>query len=189
MKKSILFVLGLALTSSLVLTSCKDDDKDDMTNTTPTTPSLYTQVGGTTMVNDPANQGQMIEAGRLALRSVVDSTIFVIAADSRLAEHFGPLLSEVGSGNTSNLAVLSENLTDFFAVALGSENDTYVGLNMVDAHNPNENPRMGVVSTDADFDAFVEDLVIGAQQNGVPNEIIGQIGAVVETLRGDVVQG
>ena len=95
MKKSILFVLGLALTSSLVLTSCKDDDKDDMTNTTPTTPSLYTQVGGTTMVNDPANQGQMIEAGRLALRSVVDSTIFVIAADSRLAEHFGPLLSEV----------------------------------------------------------------------------------------------
>jgi len=186
MKKSVLFVLGLALTSSVVLTSCKDDDKEDMT-TTPAAPSLYTQVGGTTMVSDP--NGGMIEAGRLALRSVVDSTIFVIAADSRLAEHFGPLLSEVGSGNTTNLSVLSENLTDFFAVALGSKNDTYVGLNMVDAHNPNQNARMGVVSTNAHFDAFVEDLVVGAQQNGVPNEIIGKIGAVVETLRGDVVQG
>ena len=68
--------------ATAVLTGCKKDDDDPVTPTPPApTPTLYQRLGGTTMVNDPANPGTMIETGYLGLRSVVDSTIFVIAGE------------------------------------------------------------------------------------------------------------
>jgi hypothetical protein len=39
-----------------------------------------------------------------------------------------------------------------------------------------------------DFDAFVVDLVAGAQQNALPDYLIARVGALVETLRTQVVQ-
>jgi hypothetical protein len=44
--------------------------------------SLYDSLGGTALVDDPSHPGTKIEQGRLGIRSVVDSTIFVIAADT-----------------------------------------------------------------------------------------------------------
>lgn len=188
MNKLMKYALLAPMSLALLVTACKKDDDDEDSNPTPTpTPSLYQQVGGTTMVNDPVNSGQMIEQGYLSLRSVVDSTIFVIAADTALQPYFAVLLTEVTGGNTTNLAILSENLTEFFAVATGGANFTYSGMNMVDAHN-NNNPRMTGLVNDAAFDRFIVDLVTGAQQNSVPDNIITQVGALVETLRGDVVQ-
>lgn len=119
---------------------------------------------------------------------MVDSSIFVIAADPELSPFFATLLSEVGNGNVSNLSILSKNLTDFFSVATGAENYSYSGLNMKDAHDPAGNPRMAMKADNDDFDQFIADVVTGATQNGVPDELIQEVGALIETLRADVVQ-
>ena len=172
-----------ALFLGLVLfTACKKEDDD------PKEETLYDRLGGTTMVSDPANPGMMIEQGRLGLRSVVDSTIFVIAGTPDLAVYFAPLLAEVGAGNFTNVAVLSRDLTDFFCVATGAENFTYRGLDMAAAHDPARNPRMGAKSDNKGYDDFIAAVVKGAQQNNVPNELIGEVGALIETLRSVIVQ-
>ena len=150
--------------------------------------SLYDSLGGTTMVADPSTPGAKIEKGRLGIRSVVDSTIFVIAADTAINEHFTVLLSEVTAGNMSGFSALSKNLTDFFCVATGAKDFTYTGKNMVDAHDPAKNPRMNGKATSADFDAVVNVLVAGAHKNGLPDYLINRIGAIVETLESQVVQ-
>lgn len=180
-----LFMLFFACT---LFSACNSND-DTPTITPPAEEmTLYQKLGGSTMVADPANEGAMIEQGRLGLRSVVDSTIFVIAGDDRLIPYFEALLAEVGNGDLTGFAALSMSLTDFFAAATGSENITYNGLNMVDAHDPNINPRMALPADDQAFDAFIEDVVEGAVQNSVPEEIILEVGALIETLRGAVVQ-
>ncbi|HVZ57987.1 MAG TPA: hypothetical protein VG870_15105 [Chitinophagaceae bacterium] len=166
------------------MTSCKKDHNDTMT----ATPTLYDSLGGTAMVSDPANPSMKIEQGRLGIRSVVDSTIFVIAADTNINGYFKVLLSEVTSGNTSGFQALEKNLTDFFCVATGARNFTYSGKNMHDAHDPATNPRMNGKAASDDFDSFLVDLVAGAKKNGLPDNLIGRVGALVETLRSQVVQ-
>jgi hypothetical protein len=183
MKKASLIVLTGIVMSLGFFASCNKDD-----NNKPATLTLYDSLGGTTLVTDPANTSVKIEAGRLGIRSVVDSTIFVIAGDPQLNPYFGVLLAEVTAGNTSGFEELSMNLTDFFCVATGAKNFTYTGLSMVDAHNPATNPRMGGTADNGDFDQFVTDLVTGAQKNGLPDYLIARVGAVVETVRTQVVQ-
>ncbi len=178
MKVSALALLGFSLT----LGACKKDNNDEAEVT------LYSKLGGSTMVADPANPGTMIEQGRLGLRSVVDSTIFVIAGTPSLQPYFGSLLSEVGAGNLSGFAALSGSLTDFFAVATGSTTATYNGLNMAAAHDPARNPRMALKSDNAAYDAFIGAVVTGAQKNSVPSPLIGEVGALIETLRTTIVQ-
>ena len=187
MKKMIKTALYLSLVA-LMVTGCKKDDEPAPTPAPTPTPTLYQRLGGTTMVADPANSGQMIEKGYLGLRSVVDSTIFVIAGDAQLQPFFAVLLAEVGNNDLTGFAALSENLTEFFAVATGSQNYTYDGLNMVETHNNAGNPRMTGLVGDSDFDRFIVDLVAGAAQNNVPTDIVTDIGALVETLRDPIVQ-
>jgi hypothetical protein len=43
-------------------------------------------------------------------------------------------------------------------------------------------------ATNADFDAFVNDLVIGANKNKLPANLLNSIGKIVATLRSQVVQ-
>lgn len=185
MKKVFLYATTFAVIGMMGLTtSCKkDEEKPD-----PTPATLYSKVGGETKVADPSNPGQMIEKGRLSLRAVVDSSIFVIAADPQLQPYFATLLGEVGSGDLTGFAALSKNFTDFFCVATGAKNYNYTGLNMVDTHDPAKNGRMAMKTNNADFDKFVGDIVIGAQKNGVPNDIIQEVGALLETTRSAVVQ-
>ncbi len=186
MKTRILTCLLMA--GTLFFASCeKDDDDNKMTTPTPE-PTLYEQLGGETMVDDPVNPGTMIEQGRLGLRSVVDSTIFVIAGDNRLQPYFTTLLAEVGNNDLTGFQMLSKSLTDFFCVATGAENFEYNGMDMVSAHDPSQNSRMALKADDAAFDAFIEDVVVGAQQNGVPNDIIVDVGELLETLRDPIVQ-
>lgn len=175
-----LLVAGFGL-MVITSTSCKKNDDNN-------TMSLYDSLGGTTKVTDPANSGQMIEKGRLGIRSVVDSTIFVIAADNQLNGFFTVLLAEVTNGNTSGFEALSKNLTDFMCVATGAKNFTYTGKNMVAAHDPAQNSRMNGKADNADFDRFVADLVIGAKKCGLSDDLIGRVGRVVETTRSQVVQ-
>jgi len=173
------FRLGIAL---LTTQSCHKDDN------TPAKMSLYDSLGGTTKVSDPANSGQTIEKGRLGLRSVVDSAIFVIAGDSKINPYFHTLLAEVGSSNFTGFTALSKNLTDFFCVATGAKNFNYSGKNMKDAHNPATNSRMNGKAGSDDFDAFVADVVKAAKKNGLSDQLIGQVGVVIYSVEGAVVQ-
>ncbi len=187
MKKSTLLFGTLLLSGALFFASCKEDEDPVVT---PTTPTLYEKLGGTTMVADPANPGQMIEKGRLGLRSVVDSTIFVIAGDNELQPYFQVLLAEVGSGNLTGFTALSKNLTDFFCVATGAKNFTYNGIaSMVAAHDPAQNNRMGLKADNAAYNKFVADVVAGAAQNGVTDQaIVSELGTILESLRSTIVQ-
>jgi len=184
MKKAVLLLCAASVVTAMsVMPSCKKKD----TNTTATM-TLYDSLGGTTMVSDPSNSGQMIEKGRLGIRSVVDSTIFVIAADTALNKFFPVLLAEVTANNLSGFSALSKNLTDFFCYATGSKNTTYSGKSMVAAHDPAQNSRMNGKASSADFDRFVADLVVGAKKVGLSDQLIGRVGAVVNTTRTQVVQ-
>ncbi|HLP64182.1 hypothetical protein [Flavobacterium sp.] len=180
---------------SFAFVSCSDDDDPAPA---PATPSIYARLGGSTLVADPDNPGQMIEAGRLSYRKVVNSTVGLIVADvqnnasGNLGAHFAPVLTEVGAGNTTNLAILVDNLTDFFSFNTGGTNavNTYSGLNMVAAHNPATNPRMGTTSTDANYTKFVGYVGAAAQANGVAanTQLYTDIVAVLESLRDPIVQ-
>ncbi|MES2746920.1 MAG: hypothetical protein V4648_00995 [Bacteroidota bacterium] len=178
-----------------VFTSCSNDDDEPAPVATP---SIYARLGGATLVSDPDNPGQMIEAGRLSYRKVINTTVGLIVADvqasapGNLGAHFTPVLTEVGGGNTTNLAILVDNLTDFFSFNTGGTNavNTYSGLNMVAAHNPATNPRMGATSTDANFTKFEGYVGAAAVQNGVAanTQLYADIVAVLESLRDPIVQ-
>lgn len=188
------FALSALVVGAFAFTSCSSDDDTPP----PAEASIYARLGGSTLVADPDNPGQMIEAGRLSYRKVVNTTVGLIVADvqssasGNLGPHFTPLLNEVGAGNTTNLAILVDNLTDFFSYNTGGTNavNTYSGRNMVDAHNPAVNPRMGTTSTDADFTKFEGYVGAAAVQNGVAanTDLYADIVAVLESLRDPVVQ-
>lgn len=181
--------MSLFIASGSFFTSCSDDD-------TAAPQSLYEKLGGTRMVADPNNPGQMIEQGRLSYRSVVDSTItlivsdIVVGAEGNLGQHFAPVISEALSGNTTNVAILSDNLTDFFSANTGGgATNTYDGLNMVAAHDPARNPRMGKKANNAEYDKFIGYVGAAAGLNGVTDQaIINEVVAVLESLRAPIVQ-
>ena len=182
MKKTLFLFAAIAtLTFTLTcVTSCKKNED------TVVAPTLYDSLGGTTMVADP--RGGMIETGRLGIRTVVDSTIYVIAGDTVINGSFTTLLTEVTAGNTTGFMALEKTLTDFFCVATGAKNFTYSGKSMVAAHDPAQNPRMNGKADNDDFTAFVNDLVKGAKQVKLPLDLIQRVGRVVETTRTQVVQ-
>lgn len=197
MKNLSKFALCALVIGATVFTSCNNDDD----NNEPTPPqSIYARLGGTTLVADPRNPGQMIEQGRLSYRSVVDTTINYIVADivagnpGNLGAHFGPIAGEVFGtpANTTNVAILSDNLTDFFSFNTGGTNavNTYNGLDMVTAHNPAQNPRMGALSTNANYDKFVGFVGAAAVANGVQanTQLFADVVAVLESLRDPIVQ-
>ena len=177
-------MLTAALGVGVVLCAMQSCKKDSST----AKQTLYDSLGGTTKVSDPANSGQMIEKGRLGLRSVVDSAIFVIAADPEINGFFQTLLAEVGNNDLTGFTVLSRNLTDFFCVATGAQHFTYAGKNMHDAHDPAINSRMNGKADSGDFDAFVADVVTAAKKNGLSDQLIGQVGVVIYSVKPAVVQ-
>ncbi|MFY0482305.1 hypothetical protein ACI6PS_06820 [Flavobacterium sp. PLA-1-15] len=194
MKKiSKIALYAMTLTAGTLMVSCGDDDN---TTAPPVELTLYQKLGGTAKVADPNNPGQMIEKGRLSYRSVVDSTINLIVADivagsnGNLGAHFAPIVGEVSGGNATNVAVLSKNLTDFFSANTGGgATNTYSGLNMVEAHDPAQNPRMGAKSTDANYDKFIGYVGASAGLNGVTDPaLIGDVVEVLESLRDPIVQ-
>ena len=178
-------IIGILITV-ISVTSCSKS------NSTPvvTQPTLYDSLGGTTMVADPANPGAKIESGYLLIRNIIDSTIFVIAADSKINSYFTVLLAEVTSGNLSGYMALSKNLSDFVAVGTGAKDFTYSGKTMTAAHDPAQNSRISMKVDTDDFTQFEVDLFAGAAKAGVPSSTpaLISVGRIVESLRGVVVQ-
>ena len=94
----------------IVVSSCNNKD-----SSSPTTLTLYDSLGGTAKVQDPtAAAGTMIESGRLGIRSVVDSTIFVIAADPAINSYFNALLGEIAMGDLSGFQEIKCKPYGFF---------------------------------------------------------------------------
>lgn len=195
MKNFSKITLGVLIASSAFLTSCSSDDD---TPAPVEKATIYERLGGSAMVSDPDNSGQMIEKGRLSFRKVVNSTIGLIVADiqsnasGNLQAHFAPLLAETGTTQATNIAKLSDNLTDFFSFNTGGTNavNTYSGLNMVAAHDPAKNPRMGTKASTADYTKFEGYVGAAANANGVASntELYTDIVAVLESLRTPIVQ-
>ena len=172
-----LFIGGLVFFS----TSCSKH------SSSPSMPTLYDSLGGTTMVNDPVNPGTQIEKGYLGIRTVVDSAIFIIAGDTAINSYFKVLITEVTNGNTSGYQKLSANLSNFVAVATGAKDYKYTGLSMNAAHNPASNSRInGVVMSD-DFDEFVKDVAASANKNGVPSNLITSLGNLLYSVESQVI--
>jgi hypothetical protein len=187
MKKSIIATMIITLAAAVMFTqSCSKSSN----GSTPVPATLYDTLGGTVKVQDPnAAAGIMIEKGYLTLRSVVDSSIFVIAADTAINTYFTVLLAEVTSGNLSGFQALSANLSNFFAVGTGAKDYTYTGKTMHDAHDPTINSRISAKVMDDDFTEFETDVVAGAGKNGVPSNspIVASLGRIMESLRTSVV--
>jgi hypothetical protein len=183
MKKAALVTatIALAITGASLMSSCSKSD-----SSSPKT--LYDTLGGTAMVADPSNSGTQIEAGRLAIRSVVDSAIFVVAGDAKLQPYFTILLAEVGSNNLTGFTALSKNFTDFVCVATGSKNFTYGGKSMTAAHDPAQNSRMAMKADSTDFALFVTDVAAGAAKCNVPTAIINRLGTILYSVEWSVVQ-
>ncbi len=187
--------LSVLIAASAAMISCSSNDDE---TPAPVKASIYDRLGGTKMVSDPDNSGQMIEQGRLSFRKVVNSTIGLIVADiqsnasGNLQAHFAPLLAETGTTQSTNIAKLSDNLTDFFSFNTGGTNavNTYSGLSMSAAHDPAKNPRMGTKSSSADYTKFEGYVGAAANANGVASntELYTDIVAVLESLRTPIVQ-
>lgn len=185
--KNLIIVSIIALSiSSVAFQSCKKKD----TPAPPPKPTLYDSLGGSAMVTDPANAAQNIEKGRLLIRNIIDSTIFIIGADPAINMHFTKLLEELGNKDYSGFQELSKNLTDFVAVGTGAKNYKYTGMDMVSTHDPAQNTRMNGKASNADMDEFEKDLFMGASQAGVPgtNPALISVGKIVESLRSQIVQ-
>jgi hypothetical protein len=91
MKKAFFLSVSLCIVIAATLTtsSCKKSKSDSVQ------PTLYDSLGGTTMVQDPkAASGVKIESGRLLIRSIVDSTIFVIAGSMPILVCYWPKLAQ-----------------------------------------------------------------------------------------------
>jgi len=195
MKNFSKITLSVLLVASATVISCNNDDDN---TPPPVKASIYERLGGTKMVADPDNSGQMIEQGRLSFRKVVNSTIGLIVADvqsnaaGNLQTHFAPVLAETGTTQSTNIAKLSDNLTDFFSFNTGGTNavNKYSGLNMVAAHDPATNPRMGTKASSADYTKFEGYVGAAANANGVASntELYTDIVAVLESLRKPIVQ-
>ncbi len=187
MKKLNFLTAFIVITSAaLILNSCS---KNDSPSTPPATLTLYDTLGGTTLVAD-AITGTMQQQGYLTIRNIIDSTIFIIAADTRINGHFISLLGEIADGNFIGFVNLSDKLSTFVAVATGAQDYTYTGLSMANAHNPATNSRMNGKATSSDFDAFEDDLTQGAAKNGVQSTdpAFIHLAAIVESLRSVIVQ-
>jgi len=187
MKKTALvaIILGIGITIISVQSCSKSSTP------VPASPTLYDSLGGSTLVADPAGPtGTQVEAGRLLIRNIIDSTIFVIAADTSINGYFMVLLSEISAGNLSGYQALSKNLTDFVCVGTGAKDFTYTGKTMPAAHNPATNPRISMLVDNDDFTQFEKDLFAGAAKAGVPSTTpaLISVGNIVESLRSQVVQ-
>lgn len=181
MKKLFLTTLTLAIVAMFAVST------QSCNKSTAAGPTLYDTLGGTAKQADPVG-GAQIEKGRLAVRSVIDSALYVIAADPQINSYFTVLLGELTAGNKTGFTELQNNLTDFFCVGAGAKDFTYTGMSMAAAHNPATNNRISNKVDVAGFTQFTNDVVIAAQQNSVPTNIIGSLGKVIASQQSLVVQ-
>lgn len=146
---------------------------------------------GTKMIADPDHNGMKVQAGRLAIRTVVNTALPIIAGDPQLSVYFPTLLAELNAGNKTGYSDLLESFTDFVQQGVSGQM-VYKGKSMLTVHNFATYKRFGdaqhPTADSADFDKFVGDIVVAANSLKVPASVIGQLGKLLYSTEGDVVQ-
>jgi hypothetical protein len=151
--------------------------------------TLYDSLGGTLIVTDPANFGQTVEQGYLTIRTIVDTALLIIQADTLINGYFSIMVNEdtLHSAPTE-YDKLSLNISNFLAVAAGSKDYHYSGPSMLAAHNPGSNPDIPALVDSAAFNEFAFDLGSSARFYGLSSQLISQFGDLLYRYQGQVVQ-
>jgi hemoglobin len=126
----------------------------------PPPPSLYKRLGG-----------------RDALAGVVDELLGDVLADKRVAKLFDK------DKNKDRAAQLSGRLVEELCVVAGGDDCKYDGKPMKDAH-------AGMKITQAQWDAFMQDLAIAMKTRGVDDALAKELAdAVTAQTHDDIVTG
>jgi hypothetical protein len=162
--------------------------------------TLYDSIGGAVLVPDPADSGQVVQQGWLNIRTMADSAVRIMLADSfpipgdtlrTISGFFTVLQTELSNGDTTGYKALTLNLAKYFATATGCTDTAYLyaGKNMHDAHDTATNPRMTGKVDSADFNRFVYDIAQSATVYGhLSNQLISRLGVLLYSVEGQVVQ-
>jgi hypothetical protein len=186
----ITFLSGIVL---LTMHSCNKKKTGSATHT------LYDSLGGTVLVPDPADSGQLVQKGWLGIRTIVDTAVRIMLVDTfpipgdtlhKMSVFFTVLQTELSSGDTTGYRALTLNLAKYFATATGSTDTAYLynGKNMHDAHDSTVNHRMTGKVDSADFNQFVHDITRSATEYGLSNQLISRLGTLMYSVEGQVVQ-
>jgi hypothetical protein len=152
--------------------------------------TFYDSLGGTVMVNDPANFGQTVEQGYLTIRTIVDTALLIIQADTLINGYFSIMVNEdtLHSAPTE-YDKLSLNISNFLAVAAGAKDYSYTGPSLLTAHNPASNLNIPSPVDSAAFNEFAFDLGQSAlRYYGLSNQLVSQLGTLLYQYEGQVVQ-
>jgi hypothetical protein len=151
--------------------------------------TFYDSLGGTVLVTDPGNYGQTVEQGYLTIRTIVDSALLIIQADSLINSYFTIMVNEdTTHTSATEYDKLSLNISNFLAAAAGAKDYTYTGLSMLAAHNPDSNAAIPAPVSSAAFNEFAYDLGQSALDYGLSNQLISQLGTLLYRYEGQVVQ-
>lgn len=150
--------------------------------------TLYDSLGGKTMVADPVALGKEVEQGYLTIRTIVDTALIIIEADTLVNPYFSALLYDDSVGIVSGYETLSLNLTNFLATAAGATDYSYTGMSMTAAHNPATNSRISRKVDSVAFNEFAHDIAQSATFHGINNQLISQIGDLLYKYEGQIVQ-
>jgi hemoglobin len=113
--------------------------------------------------------------GRDAIVVVIDDFIGLVGGDDRINSFFADVVAD-----PQRLARLKRNLVDFVCLATGGPCE-YTGLSMRKVHH-------GLGIGNAEFDALVEDLGGALDNNGVGEQEINDLFALLAPLRSQIVK-
>jgi hypothetical protein len=182
---AVTFLIGgaLSMTVMLLTPSCHKSNGPSVGHT------FYDSLGGTVLVTDPANYGQTVEQGYLTIRTIVDTALLIIQADTLINSYFTIMVSEdTLHTSATEYDKLSLNISNFLAVAAGAKDYTYTGLSMAAAHNPASNAAIPAPVDSAAFNEFAYDLGQSALDYGLSNQLISQLGTLLYRYEGQVIQ-
>jgi hypothetical protein len=183
-KAVFLTMILAAVTIGVMMNSCKKSKSTAATGV----PTLYDTLGGTTPVVDPEDTSHMIEQGYLTIRTIVDTTMFTFASDPLLEPFFIVLHYDDSAGNSSEYISLSNGMTHFIAMAAGSADSVYTGMDLYSAHRHDSNSNMpDIPLPDSVFNEFVYDLSHSALDLGLSAQVVSQFGSMLYKYEGQIV--
>jgi hypothetical protein len=151
--------------------------------------TFYDSLGGTVLVTDPGNYGQTVEQGYLTIRTIVDTALLIIQADTLINGYFTTMVTEdTLHTSATEYDKLSLNISNFIAVAAGAKDYTYTGLSMLAAHDTVSNPYIFTPVDSVAFNEFAYDVGQSALDYGLSNQLISQLGTLLYRYEGQVVQ-
>jgi hypothetical protein len=151
--------------------------------------TLYDSLGGTTLVTDPANFGQTVDSGYLAIRTIVDTALLIIQADTLINNYFSIMVVEDTLHEApTEFDKLSVNISNFLASAAGAKDHPYNGPGLMTAHNPDSNANIPAPVDSAAFNEFAYDLGLSAHQYRLSDQLISQLGKLLYRYEGQVVK-